>query len=79
MNAVINSNAEKAKHTYQSAIQSATMVDEGEQAVTETVQVMREIIAKINVIEDIAEQTNMLALTPPWRPPGPATMAEGLP
>lgn len=38
------------------------MVDEGEQAVTETVQVMREILAKINVIEDIAEQTNMLAL-----------------
>ncbi|MBW4480925.1 MAG: methyl-accepting chemotaxis protein [Tildeniella torsiva UHER 1998/13D] len=62
MNAVINSNAAKAKHTYQSALQSATMVDEGEQAVTETVQVMREIIAKINVIEDIAEQTNMLAL-----------------
>lgn len=62
MNAVINSNAEKAKHTYQSAIQSATMVDEGELAVTETMQVMREIITKINVIEDIAEQTNMLAL-----------------
>lgn len=62
MNAVINSNAEKAKHTYQSAIQSATMVDEGKQAVTETMQVMREILAKINVIEDIAEQTNMLAL-----------------
>lgn len=62
MNAVINGNAEKAKHTYQSAVKSATMVDEGEKAVTETVQVIRDIIAKINVIEDIAEQTNMLAL-----------------
>ncbi|WP_275332286.1 methyl-accepting chemotaxis protein [Nodosilinea sp. PGN35] len=62
MNAIINGNADKAKHTYLSAVKSATMVDEGEQAVTETVQVMRDIIAKINVIEDIAEQTNMLAL-----------------
>ncbi|MBD1918043.1 MULTISPECIES: methyl-accepting chemotaxis protein [Cyanophyceae] len=62
MNVVIDSNAQKAKRSYQSAIQSATMVDEGEQAVTETMQVMREILAKINVIEDIAEQTNMLAL-----------------
>ena len=62
MNTVINGNAEKASHTHQSALRSVTMVDEGGQAVTETVQVIRDIIAKINVIEDIAEQTNMLAL-----------------
>ncbi len=62
MNAVINGNAEKASQTHQSALRSVTMVDEGGKAVTETVQVIRDIIAKINVIEDIAEQTNMLAL-----------------
>jgi methyl-accepting chemotaxis protein len=62
MNAVINGNAEKAGQTHRSALQSVMMVDEGGKAVAETVQVIRDIIAKINVIEDIAEQTNMLAL-----------------
>ena len=62
MNVVINSNAEKADYTYQSAIQSVAMVDEGGRAVAETIQVIRDIIAKIDMIEDIAEQTNMLAL-----------------
>ncbi|MGG6239199.1 methyl-accepting chemotaxis protein [Nodosilinea sp. AN01ver1] len=62
LNAIINHNARQADYTYQSAIQSVAQVDEGERAVAETVQVIQDIIAKINVIEDIAEQTNMLAL-----------------
>ncbi|WOD39241.1 methyl-accepting chemotaxis protein [Nodosilinea sp. E11] len=62
MKAIINGHVDQAKYTYTSAIQSATMVDEGQQAVTETVQAIRDIIAKISVIEDIAEQTHLLAL-----------------
>ncbi|WP_052049664.1 methyl-accepting chemotaxis protein [Leptolyngbya sp. KIOST-1] len=62
MNAIINHNAQQAEHTYQSAIQSVAMVDEGEKAVSETVQVLQDMIAKIKLIEDIAAKTNMLAL-----------------
>ena len=62
MNSIINHNAKQADHTYRAAVQSATMVDEGGKAVAETVQAIKDIIAKINVIEDIAEQTNMLAI-----------------
>ena len=35
---------------------------EGGQSVTETVRAMKEIAAKINIIEEIARQTNLLAL-----------------
>lgn len=62
MDAIVNQNAEKANHTYESSRQSVTRVDEGSEAVSETIQVMQDIIAKINIIEDIAEQTNLLAL-----------------
>lgn len=62
LNAIINHNAQQADHTYEAAMQSVTRVDEGGKAVAETVQVIQDIIAKINVIDDIAEQTNMLAL-----------------
>jgi methyl-accepting chemotaxis protein len=62
MNAIVNHNAEQADHTHQAAAQSVERVDEGSKAVAETVQVLQEIIAKIDVIEDIAEQTNILAL-----------------
>lgn len=62
MDAIVNHNAKQANRTYESSRQSVVMVDEGSEAVTETIQVIKDIIAKINIIEDIAEQTNLLAL-----------------
>ncbi|NOZ10915.1 MAG: HAMP domain-containing protein [Gammaproteobacteria bacterium] len=62
MGASIAQNAENAKVTDGMATQAAARAEEGGQAVSETVQAMRSIAAKVDLIEDIAYKTNLLAL-----------------
>jgi methyl-accepting chemotaxis protein len=62
MSASINQNSENAQVTDGIATDSAKSAEEGGTAVTQTVSAMKQIAEKINIIEDIAYQTNMLAL-----------------
>lgn len=62
MSASINQNSENAQVTDGIATDSAKSAEEGGAAVTQTVTAMKQIAEKINIIEDIAYQTNMLAL-----------------
>lgn len=56
------SNAGHAQQTVCSADEVSALATEGGRAVQETVDAMRQIAQRIQVIEDIAYQTNMLAL-----------------
>jgi methyl-accepting chemotaxis protein len=58
----IAQNSDNAKVTDGIAGKAATDAVEGGTAVTQTVEAMKEIAAKIAIIDDIAFQTNMLAL-----------------
>jgi len=62
MTANIRQNADNAIQTERIAIQAAKNAAEGGKSVAETVAAMKEIAAKINIIEEIARQTNLLAL-----------------
>lgn len=62
MGASISQNSENAKITESIATKSAKEAKEGGEAVRGTVSAMRDIAAKIGVIDDIAYQTNLLAL-----------------
>jgi len=62
MTANIRQNADNAVQTEKIAIQAAKDAVNGGQSVAETVRAMKEIAAKINIIEEIARQTNLLAL-----------------
>ncbi len=62
MAANIRQNADNALQTEKIAIQAADQAREGGKAVNQTVGAMREIVEKINIIEEIARQTNLLAL-----------------
>jgi methyl-accepting chemotaxis protein len=62
MSASVNQNSENAQVTDGIATDSAKSAEEGGSAVTQTVAAMKQIAEKINIIEDIAYQTNMLAL-----------------
>ncbi len=62
MAANIRQNADNAMETEKIAVKSAVQAAEGGMAVDQTVQAMREIVAKINIIEEISRQTNLLAL-----------------
>jgi methyl-accepting chemotaxis protein len=62
MSANIRQNADNALQTEKIAVKSATDAIEGGKAVAQTVLAMKEIAGKINIIEEIARQTNMLAL-----------------
>jgi methyl-accepting chemotaxis protein len=62
MNASITQNAENSRKVEQVAEQGAHAAEESGGAVQETVNAMKQIAAKISVIEDIAYQTNLLAL-----------------
>jgi methyl-accepting chemotaxis protein-2 (aspartate sensor receptor) len=62
MNATIRQNADNAAQTEKIALKSAEDAMESGRAVTETVGAMKEIAAKITIIEEIARQTNLLAL-----------------
>jgi methyl-accepting chemotaxis protein len=62
MTANIRQNADNALQTEKIAVQAAGDAQEGGQAVQKTVVAMKDIAAKINIIEEIARQTNLLAL-----------------
>jgi methyl-accepting chemotaxis protein len=62
MSANIRQNADNALQTEKISVKSASDAQEGGKAVTQTVTAMKDIAAKINIIEEIARQTNLLAL-----------------
>ncbi len=62
MTASITQNTENAKVTNSMANKSAGEATEGGQAVSDTVEAMKQIAQKIGIIDDIAYQTNLLAL-----------------
>ena len=62
MSASITQNSDNAKVTDSMATQSAKEADEGGAVVAQTVGAMKQIAAKIHIIDDIAYQTNLLAL-----------------
>jgi methyl-accepting chemotaxis protein len=62
MSASINQNTENARTTDDMAATSSKEACEGNVAVKETVEAMKQIAAKIGIIDDIAYQTNLLAL-----------------
>lgn len=62
MNSTVQQNADNAKATASIATQASSDAEEGGQAVSETVTAMKNISTKIQIIEEIARQTNMLAL-----------------
>jgi methyl-accepting chemotaxis protein len=62
MNASIMQNAENSRRVEQVAEKGARSAEESGGAVKETVEAMKQIAARISVIEDIAYQTNLLAL-----------------
>lgn len=62
MNATIRQNADNAMQTDTIAMKSSEDAQLSGEAVTEAVMAMRQIAAKISIIEEIARQTNLLAL-----------------
>jgi methyl-accepting chemotaxis protein len=62
MSANIKQNADNAMQTEKIAVKSSEEANEGGKAVSQTVSAMKEIADKINIVEEIARQTNMLAL-----------------
>lgn len=58
----IKRNADNSTQTEKIARKSASDAENGGMAVTKTVEAMRDIAKKINVIEEIARNTNLLAL-----------------
>jgi methyl-accepting chemotaxis protein len=62
MNSTVKQNADNAQQTSAIAVKSAKDGQEGGHAVAATVSAMQSIAEKINIIEEIARQTNMLAL-----------------
>ncbi len=62
MSASVAQNSENAKITDSMATQSAKEALSGGDAVTQTVAAMKQIAAKIGIVDDIAYQTNLLAL-----------------
>ncbi len=62
MSSNIRQNADNASQTEKIAMKSAADAKAGGQAVAETVVAMKDIAAKISIIEEIARQTNLLAL-----------------
>jgi methyl-accepting chemotaxis protein len=62
MSSNIRQNADNAQMTEKIALKSSTNAEEGGKAVNKTVEAMRQIVAKTQIIEEIARSTNMLAL-----------------
>lgn len=62
MAANIRQNADNARQTEKIALQSAQYAEEGGKVVAETLVAMRQIVQKITIIKEIADQTRMLSL-----------------
>ena len=62
MSASISQNSDNAKVTDGMATKTSREAVEGGEAVTQTVTAMKQIAAKIGIVNDIAYQTNLLAL-----------------
>jgi methyl-accepting chemotaxis protein len=62
MSASISQNSDNARVTDGMATKASKEAGDGGQAVTQTVQAMKQIAAKISIVDDIAYQTNLLAL-----------------
>jgi methyl-accepting chemotaxis protein len=62
MSASINQNSDNARVTDGMATKTTKEAVEGGNAVSQTVMAMRQIAAKIGIVDDIAYQTNLLAL-----------------
>ncbi|MBN2842805.1 MAG: HAMP domain-containing protein, partial [Sedimentisphaerales bacterium] len=62
MSSTVKQNADSAQQTAAIAHKAAGDAQNGGKAVEQTVDAMRSIAEKINIIEEIARQTNMLAL-----------------
>jgi methyl-accepting chemotaxis protein len=62
MTANIRQNAENAQQTERIAVKSAQDAEIGGQAVGETVVAMRDIAGRVEIIQEIARETNLLAL-----------------
>ncbi len=62
MAANIRQNAENAAQTEQMAKRAVEDAEEGGQAVIQTVAAMKEIVAKIVIVQEIAQETRMLSL-----------------
>ena len=62
MNSTVKQNADNAQETSSIAKKAASDGEEGGKAVEQTVDAMKSIADKINIIEEISRQTNMLAL-----------------
>lgn len=62
MNSTIANNADSAKQTENIANETSSQAEMGGESVQKTVHAMKDIAAKISVIEDIAYKTNLLAL-----------------
>jgi methyl-accepting chemotaxis protein len=60
MSANIKQNADNAMQTEKIAVKSSEEANEGGKAGALTVSAMKEIADKINIVEEIARQTNML-------------------
>ncbi|MDM8540511.1 methyl-accepting chemotaxis protein, partial [Desulfococcaceae bacterium HSG9] len=62
MDAIVNQNAENAGKTAEAVAQSSENAWDGKKNMEETVDALKTILEKIQVIEDISIQTNVLAL-----------------
>jgi len=62
MSASITQNSDNARITDGMATKATREASDGGSAVTQTVQAMKQIAAKIGIVDDIAYQTNLLAL-----------------
>lgn len=62
MGSNISQNSDNAAQTEKISRQAAQRAEEGGEAVTQTVQAMRDISEKIQIIDEIARNTNLLAL-----------------
>lgn len=62
MQATINQNASNASETQKIAIRAANEIEVGSKSVQSTVEAMRTIIEKIQIVSDIADKTDLLAI-----------------
>jgi methyl-accepting chemotaxis protein len=62
MSANISQNTDNSTQTEKIALQSASDARDGGEAVSQTVQAMKNIVEKISIIREISRQTNLLAL-----------------